>query len=60
MEYISIRRKESYPPTPLTSITNCPAYVPVIVEDCPAARIPIAQMYIAISPYSQPKKTPPL
>ena len=26
------------------SITNCPAYVPVMVELCPAANNPIAQM----------------
>lgn len=28
----------------LTSMTNCPEYVPVMVELCPAARIPTAQM----------------
>jgi len=42
----------------LTSITNCPAYVPVIVELWPAAKIPIAHMYIEAGPNSQPKSTP--
>ena len=28
------------------SIANCPAYVPVIVELWPAAKMPIAQMYL--------------
>lgn len=28
----------------ITSMTNCPEYVPVIVELWPAARIPIAQI----------------
>lgn len=28
------------------SMTNCPAYVPVIVDDCPAASSPMAQMYL--------------
>lgn len=42
------------------SITNCPAYVPVIVADCPDAKIPMAQMYSAYMPNAQPKKIPPL
>ena len=32
------------------SITNYPAYVPVIVEDYPAASSPMAQMYLAEGP----------
>lgn len=32
------------------SITNWPAYVPVMVELCPAASRPIAQIYLALSP----------
>lgn len=32
------------------SITNCPAYVPVIVELCPAASRPMAQIYLEASP----------
>jgi hypothetical protein len=34
--------------------------VPVIVLDCPAARIPTPQMYMAAAPNAQPKKIPPL
>lgn len=32
------------------SITNWPAYVPVIVELCPAANSPNAQIYLAEFP----------
>ena len=39
-------------------MTNWPEYVPVIVLDCPAARIPTAQMYMAAVPKAQPRKTP--
>ena len=42
------------------SIANWPAYVPVIVEDWPAAKIPTAQIYIAAAPKAQPKNMPPL
>lgn len=42
------------------SIANCPAYVPVIVEDWPAAKIPTAQIYIAAAPNAQPRNMPPL
>lgn len=31
-------------------MTNWPAYVPVIVEDCPAASRPIAHIYLALGP----------
>lgn len=33
---------------------------PVIVELCPAANIPTAQIYIATRPYVHPKNIPPL
>ena len=42
------------------SIANCPEYVPVIVEDCPAANMPTAQIYVHAIPNVQPKNTPPL
>ena len=32
------------------SITNYPAYVPVIVDSCPAAKSPAAQIYLADFP----------
>ena len=41
-----------------TSMTNCPAYVPVIVELWPAAKIPRAQIYMDGGPNSQPRNTP--
>ena len=55
-----LQTKQCVAHTQLTSIANCPAYVPVIVLDCPAARIPTPQMYMAAAPNAQPKKTPPL
>lgn len=42
------------------SITNWPAYVPVIVELWPDAKMPTAQMYSAYVPIEQPKKMPTL
>jgi len=56
----TLQTKQCVIHTQLTSIANCPAYVPVIVLDCPAARIPTPQMYMAAAPNAQPKKTPPL
>lgn len=40
------------------SIANCPEYVPVIVDDCPAANKPIAQMKRQARPNSQPRNIP--
>jgi hypothetical protein len=56
----TLQIKQCVTGTQPTSIANCPAYVPVIVLDCPAARIPTPQMYMAAAPNAQPKKTPPL
>ena len=42
------------------SITNCPAYVPVIVDDCPAASSPIAQMYTIGLPKLASRQSPAL
>lgn len=37
------------------SMTNCPAYVPVIVELYPAANNPTAQIYLAFVPRNSSK-----
>lgn len=42
------------------SIANWPAYVPVIVDDWPAASIPTPQIIKAARPNLQPKNIPPL
>lgn len=42
------------------SIENWPAYVPVMVELWPAARMPTPQIYMAAAPNVQPRKSPPL
>lgn len=44
----------------IASLKNFKTFLPVIVELCPAAKIPTAQIYIAIAPKVQPKKIPPL
>lgn len=40
------------------SIANWPEYVPVMVLLWPAAKMPMAQMYMAAAPNVQPKKMP--
>ena len=40
------------------SMTNYPAYVPVIVDDCPAANKPTAQIYFALFPRLSPRISP--
>lgn len=40
------------------SMTNCPAKVPAIVEDCPEANNPIAQIYFPVNPKLSYKASP--